>query len=222
MYRIKLKTASGNFVPVLVNPDIVEEYSENSVQTLHEKNLLLLGEDRFLTTLMLRQFPKRKIIFLPQATCYTHVPEKFMVLLSQRRRWINSTIHNLWELLKVKGLCGVFCFSMHFVILVSSRVSCQSCLANEKTKLDLIGTILLPGALIMLIYFIVSAAIWGTFDPLSVGLVIGALALPALVIIFATGRFSFIVWMIVYILALPIWNLVLPLYAFWHFDDFSW
>lgn len=28
--------------------------------------------------------------------------------------------------------------------------------------------------------------------------------------------------MLVYLLSLPIWNLVLPTYAFWHFDDFSW
>lgn len=27
---------------------------------------------------------------------------------------------------------------------------------------------------------------------------------------------------IVYILALPIWNFVLPIYSFWHFDDFTW
>lgn len=26
----------------------------------------------------------------------------------------------------------------------------------------------------------------------------------------------------IYMLSLPIWNFVLPLYAFWHFDDFSW
>ena len=28
--------------------------------------------------------------------------------------------------------------------------------------------------------------------------------------------------MLIYLLALPIWNFVLPAYAFWHFDDFSW
>lgn len=28
--------------------------------------------------------------------------------------------------------------------------------------------------------------------------------------------------MLIYLAALPIWNGVLPLYAFWHFDDFSW
>lgn len=28
--------------------------------------------------------------------------------------------------------------------------------------------------------------------------------------------------MLIYIVALPIWNFVLPVYAFWKFDDFSW
>jgi chitin synthase len=32
----------------------------------------------------------------------------------------------------------------------------------------------------------------------------------------------YVFWMLIYILALPVWNLVLPVYAFWHFDDFSW
>ena len=54
MYRIKArKGPCGAWnVPILANPDIVEEYSENIVDTLHKKNLLLLGEDRFLTTLV--------------------------------------------------------------------------------------------------------------------------------------------------------------------------
>jgi chitin synthase len=28
--------------------------------------------------------------------------------------------------------------------------------------------------------------------------------------------------MFIYLLSLPIWNMVLPTYAFWKFDDFSW
>ncbi|PHH66467.1 hypothetical protein CDD82_1544 [Ophiocordyceps australis] len=82
MYRIKAPKGGHNYwVPILANPDIVEHYSENVVETLHEKNLYLLGEDRFLTTLMLRTFPKRKQVFVPQAVCKTTVPDKFMVLL---------------------------------------------------------------------------------------------------------------------------------------------
>jgi cellulose synthase/poly-beta-1,6-N-acetylglucosamine synthase-like glycosyltransferase len=117
MYRIKAR--KGNeFVPLLVNPDVVECYSENVIDTLHKKNLLLLGEDRFLSTLMLGTFSKRKMVFVPQAICHTTVPHTFKMLQSQRRRWINSTIHNLLELVLLPTLCGTFCLSMQFVIAV--------------------------------------------------------------------------------------------------------
>ncbi len=136
MYRIKAPKGGQNYwVPILANPDVVEHYSENVVETLHEKNLLLLGEDRYLTTLMLRTFPKRKQVFVPQAVCKTTVPEEFMVLLSQRRRWINSTIHNLMELVLVKDLCGTFCFSMQFIVFI-----------------ELMGTLVLPAAIAFTFY----------------------------------------------------------------------
>jgi chitin synthase len=78
MYRIKAPKGGQNYwVPILANPDVVEHYSENVVDTLHKKNLLLLGEDRYLSTLMLKTFPKRKQVFVPQAVCKTTVPEQF-------------------------------------------------------------------------------------------------------------------------------------------------
>lgn len=136
MYRIKApKGGQSYWVPILANPDVVEHYSENVVDTLHKKNLLLLGEDRYLSTLMLKTFPKRKQVFVPQAVCKTTVPDEFKVLLSQRRRWINSTIHNLMELVLVRDLCGTFCFSMQFVVFI-----------------DLIGTLVLPAAIAFTIY----------------------------------------------------------------------
>lgn len=136
MYRIKAPKGDQNYwVPILANPDIVEHYSENVVDTLHKKNLLLLGEDRYLSTLMLRTFPKRKQVFVPQAVCKTTVPDEFKVLLSQRRRWINSTVHNLMELVLVRDLCGTFCFSMQFVVFV-----------------ELVGTLVLPAAIAFTFY----------------------------------------------------------------------
>jgi chitin synthase len=136
MYRIKAPKGAQNYwVPILANPDVVEHYSENVVDTLHKKNLLLLGEDRYLSTLMLRTFPKRKQVFVPQAVCKTTVPDEFMVLLSQRRRWINSTIHNLMELVLVRDLCGTFCFSMQFIVFI-----------------ELVGTLVLPAAIAFTFY----------------------------------------------------------------------
>lgn len=207
MYRIKApKGPSGHWVPILVNPDIVEEYSENVVDTLHKKNLLLLGEDRFLSTLMLRNFPKRKMIFVPQAICKTVVPDEFRVLLSQRRRWINSTIHNLLELVLVRDLCGIFCFSMQFVIF-----------------LELVGTVVLPAAICFTIYLIVSSIVSSDPQVLPLLMLAAILGLPGLLILITTPRkVVYVLWMFVYLLSLPIWNFVLPTYAFWHFDDFSW
>ncbi|KAJ3115915.1 Chitin synthase, class 3 [Phlyctochytrium bullatum] len=207
MYRIKApKGPHGAWmVPILANPDIVDEYSENIVDTLHKKNLLLLGEDRFLTTLMLRTFPKRKMIFVPQAICRTVVPDTFKMLLSQRRRWINSTVHNLLELVLLRDLCGIFCFSMQFVVM-----------------LELIGTIVLPAAIIFVFVLLFSAAISGKVAMLPMAMLLATLGLPGLLIVITTRKLVYLLWMFVYILALPVWNFVLPLYAFWHFDDFTW
>ncbi|KAJ3368659.1 Chitin synthase, class 3 [Allomyces arbusculus] len=206
-YRIK--TPKGDFgrhwVPILANPDIVEEYSENVVDTLHKKNLYLLGEDRYLTTLMLRTFPKRKMIFVPQATCETLVPDEFKVLLSQRRRWINSTIHNLMELVLVRDLCGTFCISMQFVIFM-----------------ELVGTVVLPAAISFTIYLVVISFITTPVPVIPLLLLAAVLGLPGVLILLTSRKIQFVFWMIVYIISLPVWNFILPAYAFWHFDDFSW
>lgn len=207
MYRIKApKGDSGFWVPILANPDIVEHYSENVVDTLHKKNLLLLGEDRYLTTLMLKTFPKRKNMFCPQAVCKTVVPDTFHVLLSQRRRWINSTIHNLAELLLVRDLCGTFCFSMQFVV-----------------GMELAGTLVLPAAITFTLYLIIDSIIPGHTDT-TIPLILLAfvLGLPGLLIVVTSRKIAYVGWMLVYLLSLPIWNGLLPAYAFWHFDDFSW
>ncbi|KAJ3370194.1 Chitin synthase, class 3 [Allomyces arbusculus] len=195
----------GHWVPVLANPDVVEEYSENVVDTLHKKNLLLLGEDRYLTTLMMRSFPKRKMVFVPQATCQTFVPDEFKVLLSQRRRWINSTIHNLMELVLVRDLCGTFCISMQFVI-----------------AMELVGTVVLPAAITFTLYLVVISFFTTPVPVIPLLLLAAILGLPGLLILITTREVEYIFWMLIYLIALPIWNFVLPAYAFWHFDDFSW
>lgn len=92
MYRLKArKLNDSDWVPILTQSEITREYNQSEVDSLHQKNLLLLGEDRFLSTIMLRTFPNRKMMFCPQAKCRTVAPDTFRILLSQRRRWINST-----------------------------------------------------------------------------------------------------------------------------------
>jgi chitin synthase len=209
MYRIKArKDAETDWVPILVKPEIVREYSQSEVSTLHQKNLLLLGEDRFLSTILLRTFPRRKNVFLPQARCRTVAPDTFSVLLSQRRRWINSTVHNLMELVRVRNLCGTFCFSMQFVVFM-----------------DLVGTVVLPVAICLTGALIVNSIITPPTsfqEAIPLMLLAAVLGLPAVLILITTRKVIYVAWMLAYLLALPIWNFVLPVYSFWHFDDFSW
>jgi chitin synthase len=197
MYRIKApKGPDGYWVPILANPDVVERYSMNIVDSLHRKNLLLLGEDRYLSTLMLKTFSQRKQVFVPQAKCKTVVPTEFKVLLDQRRRWINSTIHNLLELLLVRDLCGVFCISMQFVVFI-----------------ELMGTVTLPAALVFTIYLFISATVNSELPIIPITLLTLILGIPAVLIVVTGHKWVYLGWMFVYLLSLPVWNFILPLNA---------
>lgn len=50
MYRIR----TLEHKPVIISDAVLAEYGENKVETLHVKNLLSLGEDRYLTTVILK------------------------------------------------------------------------------------------------------------------------------------------------------------------------
>lgn len=199
MYRIKAPKGNRHhfyWVPILANPDIVERYGITTVETLHEKNLLLLGEDRYLSTLMLKTFPNRKQIFVPQAKCKTVAPSDFGVLLDQRRRWINSTVHNLMELIIVRDLCGVFCISMQFVVLI-----------------EFIGTLTLPAALLFTIFVIFRAIVERPVPVLPLVLMGFIIGIPGLLIVVTAHRWSHVLWMTIYLISLPVWNFILPLNA---------
>ncbi|KAI9176216.1 hypothetical protein H9P43_006581 [Blastocladiella emersonii ATCC 22665] len=178
MYRI---VSANKGKPLLCHDSIVDEYSDCRVNTLHKKNLLHLGEDRFLTTLILKTFPSMRTKFTPSALAYTFAPETFSVLISQRRRWINSTFHNLVELVWIKDLCDLIYLTVNAIV------------KDQSLNLVMISLILI-------------AAMYG---------------LQAIVFILKK-EFAHVVWMLIYILSIPIYGFYLPLYAFWRQDDFSW
>ena len=115
MYRLRTPDKGR---PLVISSKVLEEYSDGVVDTLHKKNLLSLGEDRYLTTLMTKNFPHMRFKFVPDAIAMTAAPESWGVLLSQRRRWINSTVHNLAELMFLEEMCGFCFFSMRFVVFL--------------------------------------------------------------------------------------------------------
>ncbi|KAK4158101.1 glycosyltransferase [Chaetomidium leptoderma] len=202
MYR--LRTADRG-KPLIISDDVIRDYSDCNVDTLHKKNLLSLGEDRYLTTLMTRYFPYMSYKFIADAYCQTAAPEKWSVLLSQRRRWINSTIHNLVELMFLPEMCGFCFFSMRFIVFI-----------------DLFGTVILPATCVYLgwlLYTVITGT--GPFPLISVIMLAAVYGLQALIFILKR-QWQHVGWMIIYIIAFPIYSFVLPIYSFWNQDNFSW
>ncbi|KZO98083.1 glycosyltransferase family 2 protein [Calocera viscosa TUFC12733] len=202
LYRVR---TADKGKPILISHRILDEYSEGVVDTLHKKNLLSLGEDRYLTTLLMKHFPVFRMKFAPDAIAHTVAPDTWGILLSQRRRWINSTIHNLAELVFLPELCGFCCFSMRFIVF-----------------LDLLSTIILPATAVYLIYLIVTVATGQAPIPIISLAMIAAVYGLQMVIFLLKREFMLIGWMIIYILAYPVYSFFLPLYSFWYMDDFSW
>lgn len=202
MYR--LRTADKGR-PLIISDQVIKDYADINTDTLHKKNLLSLGEDRWLTTLMTKYFPHCSFKFIPDAYALTEAPADWSVLLSQRRRWINSTIHNLFELMLLKDLCGFCCFSMRFVVFV-----------------DLFGTIILPATCAYLTYLIVIVATGqGQFPLISLIMICSVYGLQAMIFIIKR-QWQHIGWMLIYLMAYPIYSFILPIYSFWKQDDFSW
>ncbi len=57
-----------------------------------------LGEDRWLTTLLLQQ--GYRVEYCAASDAYTHAPETFKEFFNQRRRWMPSTMANIMDLLR--------------------------------------------------------------------------------------------------------------------------
>lgn len=202
MYRIR---AAETGKPLFVSKEIIDDYSDIRVDTLHMKNLLHLGEDRYLTTLLLKYHARYKTKYIFHAHAWTVAPDSWTVFMSQRRRWINSTVHNLMELIPLQQLCGFCCFSMRFVVFI-----------------DLLSTIVAPVTVAYIAYLIVLVSTKSDIVPLTAFILLGAIYGLQAVIFILRRKWEMIGWMIIYICAMPVFSFALPLYAFWHMDDFSW
>ncbi|KAI0478644.1 glycosyltransferase family 2 protein [Xylariaceae sp. FL0804] len=202
MYRIR---AAETGKPLFVSREVVEDYSTIRVDTLHMKNLLHLGEDRYLTTLLLKYHSKYKTKYIFPAKAWTIAPDTWQVFMSQRRRWINSTVHNLMELVPMGQLCGFCCFSMRFIVFI-----------------DLLSTVVQPVTIAYLIYLIVLVSTKATVVPITSFIMLAAVYGLQAIIFILRRKWEMVGWMILYIIAVPVFSFGLPLYAFWHMDDFNW
>ena len=204
LYRLKLFKAAGGDEAILISRNVIDDFSQSPLDTLHKRNLLALGEDRYLTTLVLKHFPRCRTKFTPEASCKTIAPDTWKVLLSQRRRWINSTIHNLFELILHPHMCGLCCLSMRLIVLT-----------------DLYSTMVMPASITYLGYLVFGALNARVVPTISLALLAAVYGMQIMVFLLKR-QWQYIGWLLLHLISLPLFGFVIPLYAFWHFDDFSW
>ncbi|KAJ2380938.1 hypothetical protein GGI23_007691, partial [Coemansia sp. RSA 2559] len=88
--------------------------------------------------------------------------------------------------------------------------------------IDLITTVIMPATLVYLAYLIYQLTNPdSTTSYISLYLLAAIYGMQALIFILKR-QWQHIGWMIVYLLAIPLFSFLIPIYAFWHFDDFSW
>jgi chitin synthase len=149
MYRVRYP---ANNTPVLVSPQVLADYAEQSADnTLHMTHLLDPDDDSHLTTLILEHFPYMKTTFVVDAKCNTCAHDDWSVLLSKKRRRIHATIHNLFELL-VAG--KVYSFSSLSTRLVA--------------VLGLLATLVQPSALLYAAFLVAMAIVRHDMSPFPV------------------------------------------------------
>jgi chitin synthase len=114
----------------------------------------------------------------------TSVPDSWAVLKSQRRRWINSTVHNLLELVFLPQLCGFCCFSMRFVVFI-----------------DLFSTIVQPVGVLYIAYLIYSLVTSNEQFPVISVVLLAAIYGFQVIIFILKRQWAQIGWMLVYLIS---------------------
>ena len=155
--------------------------------------------------MLFRSHPKYKTKYIFSAHAWTIAPDSWKVFMSQRRRWINSTVHNLMELVPMTELCGFCCFSMRFIVFI-----------------DLLSTLVQPVIPCYIIYLIVIVILRTSVVPITAFVLLGVIYGLQAIIFILRRKWEMVGWMILYIIALPVFAFGLPLYSFWNMDDFSW
>ena len=183
---------------LILKDEILLGYGTNPSPTLHSL-CLMLGEDRFLTSLIMKYLPAYKIFFVPDAECYTGVPETISVFLSQRRRWNNTTLHNMFDLVFMRTTLFLWCF---FVC-------------------DFLSLLLQPISLIVVGNMIYQYLKSQSFDYVTG---VSVLLLPSLMILTAIIKKQIYVipYIVPFLIAAPLFFVFTPIVCFWQMDDLSW
>ncbi|KAM7358478.1 chitin synthase 2 isoform 3-T3 [Cochliomyia hominivorax] len=135
----------------LMENSVMKKYTTVSQEPMHYVQYDQ-GEDRWLCTLILKQ--GLRVEYSAASDAYTHSPEMFNEFYNQRRRWVPSTIANIFDLLSDADM----------VIKNNSSISMPYILYQAML---MVGTILGPGTIFLMmvgsLVTVFNTGIWTAF-----------------------------------------------------------
>ncbi|CAF0869648.1 unnamed protein product [Didymodactylos carnosus] len=177
----------------LMDDNVMKSFA-SKCETAEDYILRDLGEDRFLSKLLIEQ--GYKIEYCAAADCYTHAPETFTSFFNQRRRWIPSTLGTTVSILKnyrrtirinesvsfLSVLYHVFYLGLYILSPATITIAIADAF-NATTDIDYWSSFLLacfPAILFLMICYhdineekkIICAAIFGTYYSILMMIVI--------------------------------------------------
>lgn len=199
---LKLRHSETN--EPIINTNIINKYTKEA-NSLYQKNLLELGEDRYLTVLMIQEYPNNNISYISDAKCYTNVPNTFKILIDQRRRWTNSLITCLALLGLEPPTQSIFRHMKMYLLII----------------MELFIIFILPLVIIIgLINTVISITVQGySFIPLLITIII---ILLNLIVTVLALKIDMILRFIPFFFFLPIFSIFIPLYSIINLDNLKW
>ena len=194
----------------LLDDDVLHAYmtrdeSLRGKDSMCTENIVQLGEDRYLSALLLRRFPESRLLYTVKTHCYTSVPGNFKTLLCQRRRWTNSLIH-----------CHHFLLENPPVTSWWKRLRLFYVIIVELWAAYVLPAIMTVGGVLLVLGFI-------HFQPLPWFLAfLIACMLQSLLFAIFTLRVDMIVFWPAYFVLIPFFSIVVPLYSLWNSDSLDW
>jgi cellulose synthase/poly-beta-1,6-N-acetylglucosamine synthase-like glycosyltransferase len=192
-------SASIDIRPCCVHPTVLRGLATPQPNTMHMQNVLLLGEDRYLSTLLLQSHPHHRLGFEPDAVGYVTLPTHFLSLVGHQVRNIRAGFHTRLEQHRVTWQLGVT-----YWILSTSEI------------LDMIFSM----PIIVYLYGIFGRSL----KNMGQAYVIIACSFTGLVVLhmlffLLRRQFRYILWFVLYcLISVPLFAVLFPLLAAWQSD----
>ncbi|KAJ4005947.1 hypothetical protein NW752_001193 [Fusarium irregulare] len=200
IYRLKWP----NNRPAVLHPLLLEDYAGSYDKTLHEHNLLSIGEDRYLSTLAIRYFGADcRLQYFSAATCTTTAPDTLSVLLDQRRRWTNSLIHCHFSHLNVLPFEASFWTQLRLLFVIGA----------ELFMVFVLPLALPAGLVLAIVSVLLTDYAWA--------ILLAFCLLPVLICVICND-WKYIPYYVPFFPMVAIFSIVIPLFSMWKQDNVKW